>query len=143
MKIGELALAAQCTVETVRYYEKERLLPAPERSAANYRSYGPAHSERLRFVRNCRTLDMTHDEIRLLLAMMDSPASDCGAINHLLDEHIEHVDIRIGELLQLKSQLTELRNHCQIERSVEACGILQGLTAMETEAKPPRHTHLG
>lgn len=143
MKIGELAQMALCTVETIRYYEKEGLLPVPERSAANYRSYGQAHIERLRFIRNCRALDMTHDEIRALLGMMDSPASDCGAINHLLDEHIEHVDVRINELLQLKRQLMLLRERCQTERSVDACGILQGLAAMETEAKPPKHTHLG
>ncbi|MGV8893214.1 MAG: Cd(II)/Pb(II)-responsive transcriptional regulator [Burkholderiaceae bacterium] len=143
MKIGELAQTAQCTVETVRYYEKGGLLSAPERTAANYRSYGQAHIERLRFIRNCRALDMTHDEIRALLGMMDSPAGDCGAINHLLDEHIEHVDVRIDELVQLKRQLAELRTLCQTERSVDACGILHGLTAMETEAKPPRHTHLG
>lgn len=57
MKIGELALAAQCTVETVRYYEKEGLLAEPARTSANYRSYGAAHVERLRFIRNCRALD--------------------------------------------------------------------------------------
>jgi Cd(II)/Pb(II)-responsive transcriptional regulator len=143
MKIGELAQVAQCTVETIRYYEKEGLLSEPERTAANYRSYGAAHVERLRFIRNCRTLDMTHSEIRTLLGLMDKPDDGCGAVNHLLDDHIGHVDARIAELQQLKQQLLLLRQQCQAEKTTEVCGILHGLTVMETEAKSGRHTHLG
>jgi Cd(II)/Pb(II)-responsive transcriptional regulator len=143
MKIGELAQVAQCTVETVRYYEKEGLLPAPARTAANYRSYGKAHIERLRFIRNSRALDMTHEEIRTLLGLMDRPAGDCSGVNQLLDEHITHVDVRIAELSQLKQQLDELRQRCLHEQPVDACGILQGLASMETEPRHERHTHLG
>lgn len=143
MKIGELAQIAQTTVETVRYYEKEGLLPETTRTAGNFRVYGPAHQERLRFIRNCRALDMSHEEIRTLLGLTDQPAEGCGAINTVFDEHMAHVDERILELIQLKEQLATLRQRCQTERAVDACGILQGLAAMETEAKPERHTHLG
>ena len=118
-------------------------MPKPQRTAANYRRYGPAHLERLRFIRNCRALDMTHEEIRALLHMLDQPASDCGAVNQLLDEHIAHVDARIQELRNLRDHLMSLRDRCQSERPIEECGILQGLTAMGTEARPPRPTHLG
>ena len=143
MKIGELAQVAQCTVETVRYYEKEGLLSAPARTATNYRSYGNSHVERLRFIRNCRALDMTHEEIRILLALMDQPAGDCGSVNQLLDKHITHVDVRIAELSHLKQQLSELRQCCQREQAVDACGILQGLASMETVPRHKRHTHVG
>ena len=143
MKVGELALVARCTVETVRYYEREGLLPAPERTAANYRRYAQAHLDRLRFIRNCRALDMTHAEIRALLDTIDRPAADCRVINGVLDEHIEHVAARIDELRQLQDQLVTLRQRCQDERPIDACGILQGLAAMETEARPPRPSHLG
>lgn len=143
MKIGELALAAQCTVETIRYYEKEGLLAEPARTSANYRGYGARHLERLRFIRNCRALDMTHDEIRALLLLAEQPASDCGGVNQLLDEHIIHVDTRIAELTQLKQQLCELRQQCQQERAMDACGILQGLALMEPESRQEKHTHLG
>ncbi|GHD65297.1 Cd(II)/Pb(II)-responsive transcriptional regulator [Jeongeupia chitinilytica] len=144
MKIGELAQTAQCSVETVRYYEKEGLLPAAERTASNYRSYGPAHIERLRFIRNCRALDMTQDEIRTLLGFVDDPAAGCGAVNHLVDEHLGHVQARIAELLELEKQLVELRHRCNGEFPVDACGIVQGLNQMDTEPKPAhRHTHLG
>ncbi len=143
MKIGELALAAQCTVETVRYYEKEGLLPAPERTAGNFRVYGPVHVERLRLVRNCRALDMSHAEIHALLALAGQPAGDCAAVNAVFDQHIAHVDERLRELAQLKLQLTALRARCVADQAVDACGILQGLAAMEMVPGAVRHTHLG
>lgn len=143
MRIGELAQIAQCTVETIRYYERQNLLPEPERTTGNFRCYGSSHLERLRFIRNCRALDMTHGEIRTLLTIMDQPTAGCGQINALLDEHMGHVDARIGELQQLKQQLHELRHRCQSEKAVEDCGILQGLVTMEIAVRPERHTHLG
>lgn len=143
MKIGELAQVAQCTVATVRYYEKEGLLPAPARTAGNFRQYGPAHVERLRFIRNCRALDMSQEEIHSLLRLADQPAEGCGAINAVFDQHMAHVDERLRELTQLKQQLAALRQRCQNDQAVDACGILQGLAAMETEPKQARHTHLG
>jgi Cd(II)/Pb(II)-responsive transcriptional regulator len=143
MKIGELAQVAQCSVETVRYYEKEGLLPAPARTAGNFRVYGPEHVDRLRFIRNCRALDMSQEEIHTLLGLADRPADGCGAINTVFDQHIAHVDERIRELTHLKQQLLSLRERCQTEQAVDTCGILQGLAAMETEERPERHTHLG
>lgn len=143
MKIGELAQVAHCSVETIRYYEKENLLSAPARTPGNFRLYGPEHVERLRFIRNCRALDMSHEEIHALLRLADQPAESCGAINAVFDQHIAHVDERIQELLQLKLQLTNLSNRCQNEQAPNACGILQGLVAMQTDPRPERHTHLG
>ncbi len=143
MKIGELARLGQCTVETVRYYEKTGLLPPAARTGSNYRHYGDAHVARLRFIRNCRALDMTHDEVRALLGLVDQPTNDRGGVNRVLDEHIAHVEVRIKELKQLKQQLVALRQSCQGEQAVIACGIVQGLTTMETETKNQRQTHLG
>ena len=143
MKIGDLACAVQCPVETIRYYEREGLLPEPGRTGGNYRCYGVEHVARLRFVRNCRALDMTHEEIRSLIGMMDQPGVGCTSVNQLLDEHIEHVDERISELRELKRQLARLRESCKVEKSVDGCGILHGLAAMETTRKGRRSTHLG
>jgi len=144
MKIGELAKAAGTTVETVRYYEKEGLLPDPDRGDNNYRSYGPQHVDRLRLIRNCRALDMTQEEIRAILQLADSHAADCGPINDIFDAHIIHVDERIAELTQLKAQLGDLRQRCLSARPhAENCGILHGLAEMQVEERPERHTHLG
>lgn len=144
MKIGELSQAAGTTVETVRYYEKEGLLAAPERGLNNYRSYSPAHLERLRLIRNCRALDMTHDEIRAILSLADDHRSDCGPINDIFDQHISHVDARIAELRHLKTQLLDLRQRClSVQADAENCGILHGLSEMPVHVRNKRHTHLG
>lgn len=143
MKIGELAQVAQCTVETVRYYEKAGLLAEAARTPGNFRVYGPEHLERLRFIRNCRALDMSHDEIHTLLDLAEQPAQGCGAVNAVVDQHLAHVEQRLRELAQLQQQLAALRQRCQTERAVHSCGILQGLAQMQTEQSPQRHTHLG
>ena len=143
MKIGELARNAQCTVETVRYYEKAGLLAEPARTEGNFRVYGAEHLERLRLVRNCRALDMSHEEIHTLLKLTNQAGDDCSAVNAVFDQHIAHVNERISELTNLKQQLSTLRKRCLSDNAVDACGILQGLAAMETAHQPGRHTHLG
>ena len=77
MKIGELARLAGTNVETIRYYERDGLLPVPARSEGNYRIYGETHVQRLFFIRRCRGLDMTLDEIRVLLRFKDAPHGLC------------------------------------------------------------------
>ncbi len=129
MKIGELATATGTPVETIRYYEREGLLPAPVRTDANYRVYEAIHAQRLQFVRYCRSLDMTLQEIRALLAFQDAPEDNCADVNALLDEHIGHVAERIRELRQLEKQLKLLRAQCQGVQDAAHCGILQGLSA--------------
>lgn len=76
---------------------------------------------------HCRTLDMTLDEIRLLLRLTDAPGEDCGEVNALLEEHIGHVDTRIRELRQLEKQLRELREQCARPSDAAHCGILNQL----------------
>jgi len=127
MHIGELAKRADCRVETIRYYEKAGLLPKPGRTVGNYRLYRHEHTERLRFIRHCRSLDMTLEEVRLLLQFRDAPTENCGAVNDLLEEHIEHVARRIGELRKLERQLKRLRKLCASIRPARHCKILHEL----------------
>lgn len=134
MKIGELATITQTQIETIRYYEREGLLANPGRSEGNYRIYGDAHAERLSFIRHCRGLDMTLDEIRVLLRFKDAPTENCIEVNELLDEHIGHVARRIRELRQLEKQLKSLRETCVGGQDAKNCGILNELTEI---AKKP------
>lgn len=127
MKIGELARATGSRIETIRFYEREGLLPAAERTEANYRIYTEAHVQRLAFVRHCRSLDMALEEIRVLLHFKDSPGEDCGAVNALLDAHIGHVADRVQELQKLEQELRRLRSQCQAIQSAAQCGILSEL----------------
>ncbi|MDR1662403.1 MAG: Cd(II)/Pb(II)-responsive transcriptional regulator [Azoarcus sp.] len=145
MKIGELAKAASTPVETIRYYEREGLLPEATRTENNYRVYGEAQRERLVFIRHCRGLDMTLDEIRLLLRFKDSPDENCARVNALIDEHISHVNVRIKELENLERQLKTLRKTCCEARESGRCGILNSLSVCHKSGEPPtsksNHVH--
>lgn len=144
LKIGELSRRTNCQIETIRYYEREGLLRAPERTDGNYRLYQDTHVERLRFIRQCRSLDMALDEIRTLLHFCDAPESDCGKVNALLDEHISHVSRRIAELKTMEKRLKELRRQCVKAQDARQCGILNELThsAEERVERQPSAAHL-
>jgi len=141
MRIGELARRTGCAVETIRYYEKAGLLDPPGRTQGNYRAYGEAHVERVRFIRHCRTLDMTLEEIRTLLVVRDDPGASCAAVNALLDEHIGHVAARIDELHALETQLRALRERCAQPKTGGECGILREL-ARPARSLAPSHAHV-
>jgi len=142
MKIGELAEATGTLVETIRFYERETLLPVAARTASNYRVYGPEHVERLGFIRHCRALDMTLDEVRVLLRFKDSPGDNCSGVNELLDQHIGHVARRLRELRALEKQLKALRERCVNANMAGDCKILKELSDPVTPAvgrRGPRH----
>lgn len=141
MRIGELAGRVGCPVETVRYYERERLMPEPRRTAGNYRFYGPEHADQLAFIRRCRSLDMSLPEIRKLLAAIGRPDTDCGPVNALLDEHIGHVAARIAELKLLKSELDAIRAHCKGDEPARDCGIITSL-ARPSRKRAPNRPHV-
>ena len=143
MRVSELAQATGTPADTIRYYERLGLLPAPARGANNYRDYGPAHTERLAFIRQGRGLDMSLGEIRTLLAWRDQPEADCGAVNTLLDAHIGHIATRIRELRALKTQLQTLRAQCRQASDTAHCGILTGLARPSTADAAPRPAHEG
>jgi len=126
-RISELAKLAKCQVVTIRYYEKEGLLPDPMRSEGNFRIYENRHLKRLLFIRRCRSLDMALTEIRRLLDVMDNPTGDCSTVNRILEEHIGHVVERIRELQDLKLELCSLKNLCNDPRKAKDCGILNEL----------------
>ena len=144
MKIGELSTASGTPIETIRYYERELLLPSPARTQGNFRVYESAHLERLQFIRYCRSLDMSLDEVRVLLRFKDVPGGSCQEVDDLLDEHIGHVSRRIKELRALEKQLKELRLRCRSEITADCCGILTGLTeaAQEPVAQTKEPNHL-
>ncbi len=142
MKIGELAKATGSPVETIRFYEREGLLSEPERTSGNYRMYGADHAERLAFIRNCRTLDMTLSEIRKLLSFKEAPAADCGDVNLLLDAQIDRVSNCIRDMKALETSLKLLRTQCVKASASKDCGILQGLCE-STSFVAARRAHSG
>ncbi len=109
MRIGQLADALGCTVETIRFYEKQGLLPAPHRTNGNFRKYNEEHVQRLSFICNCRSLDLSLNEIKTLLSLENHNEQRTEEINRLLDRHIKDVAKRIHELAHLRMKLIELK----------------------------------
>lgn len=128
MRISELARATGVSAEALRFYEQEQLLSPPRRSPANYRLYGPEHLAQVRFIRHCRSLAISIEEIRQLLALRATPGQSCLSVNSLLDAKLAQVEQRIHELEHLRAELQELRSRCGSPVSAAACGILQGLS---------------
>lgn len=128
MRIGQMASLLNCSVATLRFYERRGLLPAPYRSESNYRYYGTEALERGRFIRRCRSLDMTLAEIEQLLALRDQPDEDCGAV---IEAHLGHVRERIAELESLKGDLEQIQGQCDQAAAGFDCASLQQLEAAD------------
>lgn len=133
LKIGELAARTGCQVETIRYYEQRGLLAPPTRSSSNYRLYGATHVDRLTFIRRCRGLDMSLDEVQSLLSFQDSPEQPCCGVNDLLDQHIGEIQRKMSELQALQEELAQLRSRCQSTVLVRECEILRNLSTQSAE----------
>ena len=129
MKIGQLAKLTGCSIQSIRFYEKEQLLSAPRRSDGNYRLYDQKNLEQLIFIKHCRNLDITLAEIKQLLHLKQSPETQCEEVNDLIDGHIIQIDLRMHELKKLKASLTKLRSKCCSAQIVKDCGILQDLSS--------------
>ena len=137
-RIGEAARQSGVSAANIRYYEKEGLLAPGAREGHNsYRLYSAQDVHQLRFIRLCRAMDMSLDEVRTLLALDWSRKADCEAAREALDEHLHHVRDRLEELRALESDLLALRNRC--DGSNAHCGIIETLhrRADAQSAEPP------
>ena len=134
MRTGELSRAAGVHVETIRFYERQGLLPCPKRLANGYRSYGARHVERLTLIRQCRALDMSLADVRLILRCMAEPAESCRDVTFLIDSHLETLRARLEGLHLLERRLSQLRAECGDFRMHGDCGILRGLSDLKLDA---------
>ena len=129
MQIKELAVATGVDVETIRYYEKQGLLPAPARRDNGYRNYEARHLERLSFIRHCRALDMPLADVQRLLGFVDEPDAHCGDVNLLVDNQLTRVRARLNSMRALEKQLLQLRASCAGVNNGAPCGILGELVS--------------
>ena len=133
MQIKELALATGVDIETIRYYEKQGLLPAPPRRDNGYRSYEAEHVQRLSFIRHCRALDMPLADVNRLLGFLDKPDAHCGDVDVLVDDQLARVRARLKSMRALEKQLLQLRSRCSGSGEGEHCGILDELVSAAHE----------
>lgn len=127
MKIGELANKTGCSIQSIRFYERNGLLKQAERTQSNYRQYDKDASKQLTFIKQCRSLDMSISEIKELVANKQNPNNSCANVNAMIEAHLEDVSKRIDELVSLKSTLTAMSNACTNSRKIKNCGVLQKL----------------
>ncbi|MEG0047290.1 MAG: Cd(II)/Pb(II)-responsive transcriptional regulator [Comamonas sp.] len=133
-RIGEAAKRSGIAAANIRYYEKEGLLPPGAREGNSYRLYSGADVHQLRFIRLCRAMDMSLDEVRTLLALDWGRKDDCVAANKTLDAHLGHVRERLAELQALEHELMQLRSQC--DGSDSFCHIIEALHAQADEPLP-------
>ena len=126
MNIGELARAADIKAETVRYYERIGLLPAPPRTAGNYRDYAAADVGRLSFIRRARELGFSIGQIRMLLELADQKERSCEAVDAIAREHLAEVKRKLAGLTALRRELDRLIGQCR-RGTVAECRILEAL----------------
>lgn len=127
MKIGELAHRADVGIDTVRYYERQGLLPPPQRLASGYRCYDQTSVARLRFVRRAKALGFTLVEIRELLALSGCRADDMADLKAAAAEKLADVEIRLAELSRIRDGLRTLVVSCPGHGALEQCPILNAL----------------
>ena len=108
MRIGELAALAGVSTKTLRYYEEIDLLPRAERSPSGYRRYTPELLERLSFIRAAQAVGLTLGEIREVVSFRDGGEPPCAQVLKLIERRRGELDVRIGELQGLRSELDRL-----------------------------------
>jgi Cd(II)/Pb(II)-responsive transcriptional regulator len=137
MKIGQLADKTGLSIQTIRFYERKALLAAPERTQSNYRSYSDEALKQLLFIKQCRALDMTIEEISLVLETRAKPDNSCETVNATIDKHIDDIEQRITELNALRQSLVSIRSTCADNKKVKECGVLHQLESIaETRTTP-------
>jgi MerR family mercuric resistance operon transcriptional regulator len=126
VQIGQLAARTGILVETIRYYERVGLIPGAPRSTSGYRIYRAEHQRRLVFVRRCRDLGFSIQEIKSLIALADQREQPCATVTSIAKQHLADVRAKRADLDRLEQALNALIVSCDSER-VADCKILEAL----------------
>lgn len=129
--IGTVARQAGVGVDTIRYYEREGLLPPPRRRASGYRDYGAGVVERLRFIRRAKDLGFALGEIRELLALSTDRERGVKSVKQRAEARLGEVEQRIRELQRVRRGLKELIDACPGHGALDSCPILRALGGEE------------
>jgi len=132
LTIGAVAKRAGVPIDTIRYYEREGLLPEPLRRASGYRSYGESAVAQLRFIRRAKELGFTLEEIRELLALSRDRQRGVTAVKKRAQQRLAAIEARIAELQRVRDGLVELVASCPGHGAPEQCPILRALNDGES-----------
>jgi MerR family mercuric resistance operon transcriptional regulator len=128
MLIGELSTRTGVNIETIRYYERIGLIPAPPRKNGRQRIYDESHVRRLKFVRRGRELGFALDDIRTLLVLADRGEQACSETKEMTVRRLADVRGKIASLRKLERALREMTDACRPGRQ-SSCPILDALSA--------------
>ncbi|HSR52232.1 MAG TPA: MerR family DNA-binding protein [Acidobacteriota bacterium] len=131
LTIGKLAQTAEVGRETVRFYERVGLIDDPPRTQAGYRIYPTGAVARLRFIKRAKELGFSLEEIRSLLTLRVSPATNCDDVQRLGQERIKDIEGRIRDLARMKTALAKLLESCSQREPTEECPLLEALASEE------------
>jgi MerR family mercuric resistance operon transcriptional regulator len=140
LAIGPLSKRTGCNIETIRYYERVGLLPAPVRSPGGYRLYGDQHLKRLTFIRRARSLGFSIDEVRTLLKLADERKRPCAEVRVVAAAHLEDVRAKIADLRAMERVLSETVAKCANGKQSD-CPLIEALYREDSSpraASPPR-----
>ena len=101
LTIGRIASAAGVNLETVRYYERIKLMPLPARTASGHRAYEEGHIRRLAFIRRARELGFSIEQIRTLLALAEPTRASCAEVQEVAQTHLDEVRAKLADRAML------------------------------------------
>jgi Cu(I)-responsive transcriptional regulator len=128
LNIGQLAKATSVKIVTIRYYEQIGVLPAPARTTGNYRTYNEAHAQRLRFIRRCRELGFSLDQVRELFRLSTENAPSCADVSRIAERHLKAIEDKLADLNRLASELSRISASCSGSRPMAECRIMEALS---------------
>ncbi len=123
---GAVSKLTGCNLETIRYYEQIGLMPPPPRSAGGHRLYDDTLLRRLNFVRRCRDLGFSLEEVRGLLSLVDGGAYTCAEVKDMTVAHLRSVRSKIADLKVLEKTLQEMVSKC-VGDEVPECPVIDAL----------------
>lgn len=126
MRIGELAQAVGCHIETVRYYEKIGLIPVSARKPNGYRDYSDKHLQYLRLVRRAKSLGFAQSEVQELVNLIEVKDNSCEQVFSMVTQQITVLDEKLKEIRRIKKALTDLATACEQDRHSD-CPALEEL----------------
>ena len=125
---GKLADRVGVNRETIRFYERGGLMPAPGRTSGGYRVYNESHVHRLRFILRSKSMGFTLAEIGELLSIADGRLVRCSAVRKVADQRLKHIDLQIADLMRLRATLRSLVRRCSSQKRVNGCPIIEALS---------------
>ena len=139
MLIGEMARRSGVTIQTLRLYEREGLLPAPRRRASGYREYAPEAIHLVHFISRAKGLGFSLREVTELLALSALPKANCGDMRAVAERALAEVQAKISNLRAIESALMELIQDCPGGKvPLDRCPIIDALTGKgSSSGKPP------